>query len=462
MRKGITCGAFQSRYRIILPARAKRVRCCAVSVRRANCPALFVGAPASGQGKTTVTAALARHFRRCHLRVRVFKAGPDFLDPLLLEQASGTPVHSLDLWMGGEAHCRELLWQAACTADVILVEGAMGLFDGEPSGADLAARFGLPVLLVVDAAAMAQTFGALVFGLAQYRDDLHCVGVVANRVASAGHAALLRQGLRPEVPLLALLTREAQWAFPSRHLGLQQAQEIDDLEQRLNRLADALVTALPPGWRPPAVTFTPAAETVTAVDTPLCDTRIAVARDLAFSFVYRANLDVLERLGAELIFFSPLHAEKLPEADALYLPGGYPELHAATLAANQTLHASLREHHAQGKPIVAECGGMLLLVDALKTVDGERHVMAGLLPGVAVMQSRLANIGLHGVTLPEGPVRGHSFHYSVLKDTGEALLHSEGRRGKPEAVFRRGRLHASYLHLYFPSNPLACARLFAT
>ena len=425
-----------------------------------HCPALFIAASSSGQGKTTVTAALARHYRERGLRVRVFKTGPDFLDPMLLEVASGAPVYQLDLWMGGEAHCRQLLYAAAADADLILVEGVMGLFDGERSGADLAQLFGLPILAVIDAAAMAQTFGAVALGLATYRPQLAFAGVLANRVAGSSHAERLAGSLLPTLPFFGYLTKKADIALPERHLGLVQASEIGDLEQRIGQAASALsdipeVLPTPVAFAAPLPT-PPSAERLDGV-------RIAIARDAAFAFLYRANLDLLQSLGAQLYFFSPLEETCLPEADALYLPGGYPELHLDRLAANTGMRAAIRAHHAAGRPLFAECGGMLYLLDSLTDIQGNTASMLGLLPGTALMQPRLAHLGLHQVALPEGLLRGHSFHYSRLETALEATAISESARpgGVGEAVYRVGRLTASYLHLYFPSNPLAVARLFA-
>ncbi len=423
------------------------------------CPALFVAAPASGQGKTTVTAALARRYRDQGLRVRVFKTGPDFLDPMILECASGKPVYQLDLWMGGEDHCRQLLYEAAGEADLILVEGVMGLFDGERSGADLAMLFDIPVLAVIDGGAMAQTFGAVAHGLATYRPDLPFAGVFANRVAGERHHQMLVESLPPGVTAYGWLARDADIALPERHLGLVQAAEVGDLDARIARAAAALHDINPA--LPPEVSFT--APAMEAVMPQLAGVRIAVARDAAFAFLYRANLELLQALGAELVFFSPLDDDTLPQADALYLPGGYPELHLDRLASNESMKTALRAFHAAGRPIVAECGGMLYLLESLTDTQGRHAAMAGLLPGHATMQDRLANLGLHSIELPEGPLRGHTFHYSRMETPLAPVAWSSGaragRRGEP--VYREGRLHASYLHLYFPSNPLAAARLFA-
>lgn len=424
-----------------------------------ECPALFISAPASGQGKTTITAALARFHRNKGRTVRIFKTGPDFLDPMILERASGAPVYQLDLWMGGEEHCRQLLYAAAAEADLILIEGVMGLFDGSSSSADLAMLFGIPVVAVIDGSAMAQTFGALAHGLATYRDDLPFAGVFANRVGSEGHYQMLAESLRPPLIPCGWLARDAEITLPERHLGLVQADEIADLDLRINRAAAALNGIS--DELPATVTFSAATDT-TATRPLLQGVRIAVARDAAFAFIYHANLDLLRALGAEIKFFSPLHDTVFPDVDALYLPGGYPELHLEQLANNQPIKLAICAHHAAHKPIVAECGGMLYLFDTLADVDGNSAKMVGLLAGHATMQHKLANLGMHSVPLPEGELRGHTFHHSQTECSITPITHSKSARhhGKPEAVYRETRLTASYMHLYFSSNPDAAAKLF--
>lgn len=429
---------------------------------------MLIAAPASGQGKTSVTAALARLHRRAGRRVRVFKTGPDFLDPMVLAQASGQPVQQLDLWMGGESHCRALLHEAAQQADLILVEGVMGLHDGEPSTADLALRFGLPVLAVIDGSAMAQTFGALALGLAQYRPGLAWAGVLANRVAGEGHARMLRDSLPPHLAWWGALPRDEGLSLPERHLGLVPAAELADVAQRIERAADALARhGDGAGLLPPEVAFQspppepPLPELSSRAGAALQGVRIAIARDAAFCFIYAANLQVLQQAGAQLSFFSPLADAALPPCDAVWLPGGYPELHLEALAANLPMQQALRAHQAAGRPLLAECGGLLYLLQGLTDAQGRRQPMAGLLPGEAVMQSRLAAIGLHEAALPEGTLRGHSFHYSRLETPLAPLTTTRparaGRTG--EAVFRQGRLTASYFHAYFPSNPAAACAL---
>ena len=424
-----------------------------------HCPALLISAPASGQGKTTVTAALAAYHRSQGRRVRVFKTGPDFIDPTILEQASGHPVYQLDLWMGGEEHCRDLLYLAAGEADLILVEGVMGLFDGVPSSADLAREFGIPVLAVIDASAMAQTFAAVAYGLSQLDAALPFFGVVANRVGSARHAAMLTERLPAALKYCGALPRTAEIALLERHLGLLQAAELPDISLRIAAAAQLWAehadTSLPP-----VVAFSPAIQSCMAPE--LDGVKIAVARDAAFSFLYRANLDTLSALGAQLCFFSPLDDSKLPEADSLYLPGGYPELHLSKLAGNTAMLASIRAHHAAHKPILAECGGMLYAAQSLTDAHEQQANMLGLLDSAAVMQPRLSALALQSVELPQGALRGHTFHYSRLQTRLAASARGVCPNGgaTSEAVYQQQRLTASYIHFYFPSNPSAVARLF--
>lgn len=418
----------------------------------------LVAAIASGQGKTTVTAALARRLVRMGQRVRVFKCGPDFIDPMLLERASGAPVHTLDLWMsGGPEQCRQHLAQAAREADVVLVEGVMGLYDGQPSAADLGREFDLPVLAVIDAAAMAQTAGAVVLGLRDY-GPVTMAGVVANRVASEGHARMVAASLR-DVPLFATLPRQAR-TLPERHLGLVTPDEVGGLDALLDKLADELQldetawAALAPRL-PEAVEPTP-------VPSLLAGTTVAVARDAAFCFLYPANVDTLRVLGAHLIFFSPLADEPVPAgADAVYLPGGYPELHGATLARASRWRVSIRAAHRAGTPILAECGGMMAVAESITDQQGQTWAMAGLLPGTVAMQPRLAGLGSQSMPTVAGALRGHAFHYSRLATDLAPVAHTSkypsGADG--ENVYKFGSLTASYFHGFFASNPQAAAAL---
>ena len=449
------------------------------TIAAARCPALLIAAPASGQGKTTVTAALARLYTRKGLKVRVCKCGPDFLDPHWHQLASGAPVHQLDLWMTGEADCTQRLHAAAQEADLILIEGVMGLFDGDPSAADLAQRFGVPVLAVVDASAMAGTFGALAFGLQHYRPGLPWAGVLANRVGSARHADMLRSGLRAPGDWLGALmrvtagtdagtARVAGALLPERHLGLVAAHELPDSRQRLDAAADAL-EATPLGqmatpdlqrW---AVDFPLPAHTA-AMPTLLEGRTVAVGRDAAFCFIYAANVQLLEQMGARVVFFSPMQDAALPHCDAVWLPGGYPELHTAQIVANTGMQASLRAHVGAGKPLWAECGGMMALMESIALADGSTAPLWGLLPGQVTMQKRLAALGPQQLAVAGHTLRGHTFHYSTC-DSSATVVARTARPGEVpvpdagEALYQQGSIHASYFHAWFPSSPEAVAHL---
>jgi cobyrinic acid a,c-diamide synthase len=419
---------------------------------------LLVAAIASGQGKTTVTAALARRLRRMGQRVHVFKCGPDFIDPMVLEHASRAKVHTLDLWMVGLEQSRQRLARAARDADVVLVEGVMGLYDGDPSAADLARAFDLPVLAVIDASAMAQTAGAVVLGLRDY-GPVRMAGVVANRVASEGHARMVAASLR-DIPLLATLPKQTR-RLPERHLGLVVPGEVADIDAILDELADQLQldeaqwNALAPQLPDEALPEQPVAPLLAGLT-------VAIARDAAFCFLYPANVDTLEALGARITWFSPLADEPVPEdADAVYLPGGYPELHGETLAQAGRWQESIRAAHASGLPILAECGGMMVLAESLADKEGRDWPMAGLLPGRVLMQPRLAGLGSQGLATNAGQMRGHTFHYSRLETplapVAWTVKHPSGAQG--EAVYRVGSLTASYFHAFFASNPAAVASL---
>jgi len=424
----------------------------------ALCPALFFCAPASGQGKTTVTAGIARHYRNQGKQVRVFKTGPDYLDPLILERASGHPVAQLDLWMTGEEHCKRRLYEAAKEADLILVEGVMGMFDGNPSGADMAEFFGIPIAIVISARSMAQTFGALATGLATFRPSLAIAGVIANHLGSDRHRDLIVSSIPSDVTLLGCIRSAPELSLPERHLGLVHPHEVDDIDERLDQLAQLLhdsgLTTLPT-----PVEFT-AGERYTT-PTLLKGMRIAIAKDDAFTFVYADNVSLLQRMGASIHWFSPLHDESIPECDAIWLPGGYPELHHQQLSDNKAMQQALQAFNQSGKRILAECGGMLYLMQSLTDVKGNRSPMMGLLEGDGIMRDRGGCQGMQYAPMPEGELRAHAHHRTRCENTAEPIGH--GRRTRHpapgEPIYRQGGVTASYLHLYFPSNPEAIAQL---
>lgn len=427
-----------------------------------SCPALLVSAPASGQGKTLATAALARAWRNRGLIVRAFKCGPDFLDPMILQKATDLPVYNLDLAMCGESDGQLRLYQAAQEADVIIVEGVMGLYDGTPSSADIAERYGLPVLLALDASGMAQTFGALACGLLAYRPALTPAGVLANKVGSAGHAKLLETSLPAHLSWFGALPRDEAYALPERHLGLFRAAEIEDLDARIEAAAIALAASGELAL-PPAVTFEkPPLENLPLL---LQGKTIAIARDEAFCFIYPANLDCLTTMGAKLVYFSPLHDKTLPEADAYWLPGGYPELHLAQISGNAEMRKALQAAFDLQKPILAECGGMMALAESIQSASMDAQAAFGLLPGKCHMHSKLQGLGVLQIELPianleQGTLGAHTFHYGSFETSLPAMASAKTRFGKSESLYRHGSIFASFLHFYFASNPHVAAQLF--
>lgn len=431
----------------------------------AQCPALFLVAPASGQGKTTITAAIARLLTRQGKIVRVFKTGPDYLDPQILEQASGHPVEQLDMWMAGETYCQQKLYEAACVADLILVEGAMGMFDGEPSSADLAARFDIPVAIILDVKGMAQTAAAITVGLATFRSDISVIGLIANNCSTDRHRELIEQALPESLPLLASLKTSVEVALPERHLGLVQAFEVaDELETRFDAGADWLeLSGLSSSFKALQPVNFQYVETQTQA-TLLNGMSIGIAKDAAFSFIYDANVRLLKTMGARIEYFSPLNDTKLPDVDGLWLPGGYPELHAQALAKNEKMLLAVKAFYEQDKPILAECGGFLYCLQSLTDLEEQRHNMVGILPGFGAMRGKRGCQGMQSLPLPEGEVRGHAHHRSRSHQTPEPLVYAKRQRhsANGEAIYRSKKLTASYLHLFFPSNPQAIASLFGS
>ncbi|WP_339720468.1 cobyrinate a,c-diamide synthase [Marinomonas primoryensis] len=439
-----------------------------------HCPALFLTAPASNQGKTTITAALARYFTNQGKVVRVFKTGPDYLDPQILAQASKQPVEQLDIWMAGDDYCQDKLFQAAQVADLILVEGAMGMFDGDPSSADLAARFGIPMAIVMDVKGMAQTAAALATGLANFRNDVHVAGLIANRCGSERHAELIRDALPENLPLLATLKRDEGITLPERHLGLVQADEVkDELEIRFEAAVEWLKETKDTGLLelPKAVVFYSINKKVSAnkqtdaeqtIEQRLAGKIIAVAKDAAFSFIYDANLIALQSMGAKVVFFSPLKDQTLPEADSLWLPGGYPELHAKALSDNTAMRQAIHAFYQTGKGILAECGGMLYSLNDLTDLNDDCYPMLGILEGQGAMRGKRGCQGMQTAVIPQGDIRGHAHHRSRSANTPEPVGYGRRQRhpAPGEAIYQQKGLTASYLHLFFPSNLDATAKLF--
>lgn len=434
-------------------------------------PALMVAAPASGSGKTSLTLGLMAALRRRGLSVAPFKVGPDYIDPGHHATVCGRPSHNLDGWMCGHDQVRETFARGTDGADIALIEGVMGLFDGisgtseEGSSGEIAKWLGIPVLLVADARSQARSFAALVKGFSTFDPQLKIAGVVANRVGSERHRQLLQESLEsvPDLPpLIGCLPRREEIALPERHLGLVTAEDLQSEAGYFDRLADWVEETLDLDHL-----FDLASESAVEVEAvslrqpSKTKTRIGIARDRAFCFYYPENLRLLEQAGAELVPFSPLNDDALPEGlDGLYLGGGYPELHAEQLAKNSSLIAQLRREAEAGLPIYAECGGFMYLC---RSIDG--HPLVGVFPAEARMLKKRKALGYRSVEMTEscplGPVgtgvRGHEFHYSEV-DLQEEIprCYQLGRRdGERLGIegYRYKNVLGSYVHLHFGSHP---------
>jgi len=422
-----------------------------------ECLATLVAAPASGQGKTIFCAALARKWKNEGKRVQLFKIGPDYLDPTILEQACGRPVYNIDLWIMGEQHCRGLLAEAASHNDIILVESVMGLHDNNPSNAQLARLFNLPVCLIIDAAKFAQTTAAIIEGLSQYDVGANIETIVGNKIGSDNHDRLLRETVGPKYA--GSMRRDPRLLVPERHLGLVQAADIEDLDRQLDLAAGAL-TEFDISIPLSTVAFDKPTQD-SSPDPLLSGTTIAIARDAAFSFIYPVNIQILESMGASLVYFSPLANHPVPPCDALWLPGGYPELHLAELAESDATRASIIAHHQSQKPVLAECGGMMYLCNSITDLDGTTVEACGLFDAKCEMKTRFQSVGLQAVDYGQGEIRGHSLHHSKLFTEVSAETYSTRQDGSQgEAVYRLNNTRLSYMHHYFASSPSAAAALF--
>jgi len=416
-------------------------------------PGLILSAPASGSGKTTLTLGLLRALARRGIAVRGAKSGPDYIDPKFHEAACGKPCVNLDAWAMSPGRIRAL----AATGDLLLIEGAMGLFDGAPpdgkgATADLARILGLPVILIVDAARMAQSVAPLVAGFASHDPKVRIAGVLLNRVGSPRHEAMLRRALAASgVPVLGAVPRQNDLAHPSRHLGLVQAGERSDLQAFLDTVADTVEAAI--DLDALCALAAPLLRAAPIKHLPPPAQRIAVARDAAFAFSYPHLLADWRGAGAEIAFFSPLADDAVPAADLVALPGGYPELHAGRLAANATFLASLRTA-AQTSAIYGECGGYMVLGQSLTDAEGCAHPMAGLLPLETSFAIRKLHLGYRELTPRggpfSGPLKAHEFHYATtIRANGEPMFDATDAEGTPlpPMGLRQGRVCGSFAHV---------------
>ena len=447
-------------------------------------PGLVIAGAASGVGKTTVAIGLMRAFSRRGLRVQPFKVGPDYIDPSYHHLACGGRSRNLDTWMVSPEIVRELYDRANDSADLALVEGVMGLFDGRSgrdeagSAAAVARLLGLPVLLVLDVGKMARSAAAMALGYQRFDPRVKVAGVIANNVGSVGHFEMVRDAVESAIglPVVGYLPRRDDLQLPERHLGLipvaegtvgvdfvervaQQVEETVDLEavRRLAELAESVAVA-PSGIFPKS---------------PMSPrTAIAVAQDEAFCFYYQDNLDLLEAWGASLVPFSPLRDERLPDGvQGVYLGGGFPEAFATSLAGNRSMLASIRFAQADGMPIYAECGGLMYLCAGLTDLEGRRHSMVGIVPAEVTMPGQPLTLGYVEVrarrdtnVLKKGEMaRGHEFHWSALETRLDEAstpyeVTGEGRR----EGYLEGNLLASYVHLHFASQPYLARNLVQT
>ena len=446
-------------------------------------PAILIAGTHSGVGKTTLTTGIVGALRRRGLAVQPFKVGPDYIDPTYTTRIAGRPCRNLDAWMVPADRLVELYARAVDGADVVVVEGVMGLFDGHPgrgagSTAELAKLLGLPVVLVIDVGRMGQSAAAVALGYTSLDPAVDIVGIIANEVGSDGHLRLVAEAIdgATGLPVVGHLPHRPDLALPERHLGLipvdegrtegeffsrlvEQVEASVDVEALLRLAAGApVVENKPTGLFPEAHVGPPVT--------------LAVAQDEAFCFYYQDNLDLLAAWGARLVPFSPLRDGALPAGcDGVYLGGGFPEFFAAPLAENRALLDGLRAAHAAGMPIYAECGGLMYLCRTLGDLDGGRHEAVGLVPANAVIKGGRMALGYAEVKaqretllLGEGEVaRGHEFHYSSLDvspgdaDAAYLLAGVDRREG-----FADGNLLASYVHLHFGSNPGLAPRFVAT
>lgn len=438
----------------------------------------LIAGTASGVGKTTVTLAISAALRRRGLAVQPCKGGPDFLDTGHHTRISGRASRNLDTWMLSAEANRDVLHNISLDADVLLVEGMMGLFDGKDgvtesgSSAEIAKLLKLPVVLVLDAGKTARSIAAVVLGFEMFDPRLALAGIVLNRVAGERHFRMLEAAIQAacKTPVFGWLPREPAIAIPQRHLGLQTAEEGESGEA-LEQQIDALAILAEKHLDLDRLMHLQCGLDLSSEGFPIRSraaeqTRIGVARDRAFSFYYEDNLDLLQQHCAKLVPFSPINDGALPEdLDALYLAGGYPELYAAEISGNLSMLSAIRKFAASGRPVYAECGGMIYLSRQLTTSDGTAFPMAGVLPFDVEMTARLVDFGYVTVELTEDcllgkagtVIRGHSFHYSRIANksaivTNYRVQYSLSGRTEQEG-YRTGNVLASYVHLHFRAEP---------
>ena len=431
-------------------------------------PGIMIAAPASGSGKTLFTCALLRLLERKGIRAAAFKCGPDFIDPMFHKKVLGTPSRNLDLYMAGEEGVRRSFAAGCAGAEIAVIEGVMGYFDGtgasgmEGSSYELATVLQTPVLLTADVRGMSRSAAAMIKGFTDYGEQKMICGAFLNRT-SAVTAERIEGWLAKEagIPVLGFFPADDELRLESRHLGLVEPEEIPDLQQKIDHAADILEVTLNLEALFMAAGGAPAlqVETGNPEEREVSSVTVAVAQDEAFSFYYEDNLELLEELGAKIVYFSPLHDRELPEADGLLIGGGYPELKAGELAANTGMLASIRKAADSGMPILAECGGFQYLQEELVDKEGAVHRMCGVLKGSSRMTDRLVRFGYvevsgEGLYFGTGrTIRGHEFHYSDSTENGSACKAVKPGGKSWDCMVVQGRIAAGYPHLYYRSCP---------
>ncbi len=431
-------------------------------------PRIMIAAPASGSGKTLFTCALLRLLERKGIRAAAFKCGPDFIDPMFHKKVLGTPSRNLDLYMAGEEGVRRSFAAGCAGAEIAVIEGVMGYFDGtgasgmEGSSYELATVLQTPVLLTADVRGMSRSAAAMIKGFTDYGEQKMICGAFLNRT-SAVTAERIEGWLAKEagIPVLGFFPADDELRLESRHLGLVEPEEIPDLQQKIDHAADILEVTLNLEALFMAAGGAPAlqVETGNPEEREGSSVTVAVAQDEAFSFYYEDNLELLQELGAKIVYFSPLHDRELPEADGLLIGGGYPELKAGELAANTGILASIRRAADSGMPILAECGGFQYLQEELVDKEGTAHRMCGVLKGSSRMTDKLVRFGYvevsgEGLYFGTGrTIRGHEFHYSDSTENGSACKAVKPGGKSWDCMVVQGRIAAGYPHLYYRSCP---------
>ena len=429
--------------------------------RKVQCPAILIAAPGFNQGRVTITAALARYHRNQGRRVRVLKAGPDFLDPLLYQCASGQPVDTLDLWLVGEAKCKYMLHKAASESDLLIIDSSAGLYDTNAVSSQLAITLGIPMMVVVDGSCKNQSSQDFVDDLVTLGTDQSIAGVLINRVGSDYQPELLTNRLQQGINYFGHLPESEALKLPVNDHRLLIDAEIEKVNLQLDDAANILEAAGITGLPEPVIFYDAPQPQMPAL---LEDVRIGIAKDEAFGFIYNGNLELLTAMGAEIQFFSPIHDSHIPNVDSLWFPGGFPELYLDQLSSNSSMKASIREFHLSGKSILAECGGMLYMMGSLTGASGLKSQMVGLLSGNGKMLDHASSLGMQSVKVDDQVIRGYVFHHSRMESAMEPVSVSDRRHGQRpgETLYHLEGLYASYVHFYFPSHPLLTARFFGS